>query len=214
MIRDGSASEGDIRRVVKRLVRFYRDAAPMPMTSARYRAEFAHGMAENRRELSIPAYGLPADVVATLCVRQGALLASRPELFDQRVSAGRIIEAHGDLRPEHICLDGEPQIIDCLEFSHELRILDAADELAFFALECERLGAPRLAATVFAAYADESGDMPPAALLEFYQSYRACVRAKIAIRHLNDPAPREPARWAAQARDYLRLASGHIERAM
>ncbi len=60
-----------------------------------------------------------------------AVLDSQAMLFDQRVHAGRVIEAHGDLRPEHICLEPDPQIIDCLEFSLDFRLLDSADELAF-----------------------------------------------------------------------------------
>mgnify|MGYP006202207167 CR=1 FL=1 len=38
--------------------------------------------------------------------------------------AGRIVEGHGDLRPEHIYLGTPPAIIDRLEFSMELRTLD------------------------------------------------------------------------------------------
>ena len=62
--------------------------------------------------------------------------------LDSRAARGCVVEAHGDLRPEHVCLLPEPQIIDCLEFSRDFRILDPADELAFLALECERLGDP------------------------------------------------------------------------
>jgi aminoglycoside phosphotransferase family enzyme len=123
-----------------------------------------------------------------------------------------VIEAHGDLRPEHICLEREPQIIDCLEFSADFRMLDAVDELSFLALECERLGAPELRQTIFTTYAEVTKDAPPDALLHFYQSYRACVRARIAIWHLDDPQVREPHRWSEQARGYLRLARDHLER--
>jgi aminoglycoside phosphotransferase family enzyme len=149
---------------------------------------------------------LPAALIEAICSRQQAFLDGRPGLFDARVREGRIVEGHGDLRPEHICLEPLPQIIDCLEFSRELRVLDAADEMGFLALECERLGAPDLAPVIFATYAGITGDAPPEALVRFHQSHRACVRAKIAIRHLDDPALRGQARWTAQALDYLRLA--------
>ena len=140
------------------------------------------------------------------------LLDREPALFDERARTGRIVEGHGDLRPEHICLLPEPQIIDCLEFSRDFRILDPADELAFLALECERLGAPGLKRTIFDAYTEFSGDAPPATLVHFYQSYRACMRAKIALWHLKEPALRDSRIWPAQARDYLRLARDHVER--
>ena len=57
------------------------------------------------------------------------------------VTAGRIIDGHGDLRPEHICLTARPVVFDCLEFDPRLRLLDVADELSFLAMECDRLGA-------------------------------------------------------------------------
>ncbi|HEX8011040.1 MAG TPA: hypothetical protein VF814_08910 [Casimicrobiaceae bacterium] len=212
LIRAGSATTADVRRVVTRLARFYREAAPVALTAAAYRNQFADGIAENRRELSRPAYALPASLIDTVGARQQAFLDRRSELLDARVHAARIVEAHGDLRPEHICLEAEPQIIDCLEFSRELRTLDPADELAFLALECERLGASPFAAAIFEEYTEQTGDAPDAALLAFYRSYRACVRAKIAIWHLNDLAPREPSRWVAYAQDYLELAAAHCER--
>jgi aminoglycoside phosphotransferase family enzyme len=49
-------------------------------------------------------------------------------------------------------------------------------------------------------------------LLAFYRSYRAFVRAKLAIRHLDDPLPRDPAKWIAHARSYLELAWRHATR--
>ena len=212
MIRDRSVDAGDVRRAVERLAIFYRDSAPIVLTTNAYRARFAAEIAGNRREIAASVYGLPAALIEAVCSRQQAFLDRRPDLFDRRVCAGRVIEAHGDLRPEHICLEPKPQIIDCLEFSRELRVLDAADELGFLALECERLGAPDLAPAIFGTYADVTGDAPEAALLSFYQSHRACVRAKIAIRHLDDPALRAQPKWTAQALDYLRLADERSRR--
>jgi aminoglycoside phosphotransferase family enzyme len=209
LILNGAATSDDVRHVVSRLARFYRDSAPVEVACIAYREGFAKEITANLRELGTPAYGLPAELVAAMGMQQRSLLEHRPELFDARVEAGRIIEAHGDLRPEHICLEVQPQIIDCLEFSRGLRILDPADELAFLALECERLGGPAFAPTIFATYTGITGDVPPAPLLAFYRSYRACVRAKLAIRHLNDPEPREPSKWVTRAHDYLQLASEH-----
>ena len=209
MILSGAATSEDVRHVVSRLARFYRDSAPVEVVSAAYRDSFAKGIAANLRELSTPAYGLPAELITAIAMQQRKVLEYRPELFDARAQSGHIIEAHGDLRPEHICLEAEPQIIDCLEFSRELRILDPVDELAFLALECERLGASAFTATIFETYTEITGDVPPVPLLAFYRSYRACVRAKLAIWHLNDPEPREPSKWVARAQDYLQLASRH-----
>ena len=137
---------------------------------------------------------------------------SRADLLDARVRASRIIEGHGDLRPEHICIESEPQIIDCLEFSRPLRTLDPGDELGFLALECERLGAPEIGRQILDGYREQSGDAMPDTLVHFYQSYRACVRAMLAIRHLRGPAPYDPGKWCDRTKRYLDLAQVHIER--
>jgi aminoglycoside phosphotransferase family enzyme/predicted kinase len=207
LILNGAATHDDVRRVISRLARFYRDAPPVDIACSAYRDAFAKGIAGNLRELCAPAYGLPAKLIAAIAMQQQNFLEHRSALFDERNHAGHVVEAHGDLRPEHICLEDEPQIIDCLEFSRELRILDPADELAFLALECERLGAPAFTTAIFETYTVVTGDVPPVPLLAFYRSYRACVRAKLAIWHLNDPQPREPSKWVARAHDYLQLAS-------
>jgi aminoglycoside phosphotransferase family enzyme len=210
LIEEHSLEPGELRPVVQALTNAYRRSPPAALTPAAFRARFAKGIEDCRRELDLPEFGLQA--AGAICARQLAFLEREAPLLERRVAEGRIVEGHGDLRPEHICLEATPQVIDCLEFSRELRLMDAAEELAFLALECERLGAPQLRATLFAAHADMTGDNPPEALLDFYQSYHACVRAKLAIWHLRDPALGASARWPAQARGYLLLAQRHIER--
>ena len=54
----------------------------------------------------------------------------------------RVVEGHGDLRAEHVYLGPPVAVIDCLEFSRELRLLDPAEEIALLALEVEAVQAP------------------------------------------------------------------------
>jgi aminoglycoside phosphotransferase family enzyme len=177
MIRSGSVQADDVRRIVGTLCRFYRDCTPVPMGESEYRERFAAGIAGNMTELSATEFALPIVTIETVCARQRAFLERAAALFDARARGGRIVEAHGDLRPEHICLERQPQIIDCLEFSLDFRLLDTADELAFLALECERLSAAWMRQSGTETYTDLSSDAPADALLHFYQSFRACVRA-------------------------------------
>ena len=136
-----------------------------------------------------------------------AFLEKNAKCFSERIRDGRIVEGHGDLRPEHICLTPKPIVIDCLEFCQELRELDPADELAFLALECERLNQPCVGDWFRKAYEQKTGDRIPPPLLAFYRAYRILRRAKIAAWHLREPAIRDPARFAAKARRYLELAN-------
>jgi aminoglycoside phosphotransferase family enzyme len=193
--------------VALHLARFYAAAAPLALTGPEYRGQLERGVCSDREELGRPELGLDGGRVRALAEAQLAFLAAHPALFDRRVHEGRIVEGHGDLRPEHICLAPEPAIIDCLEFSYELRVLDPADELAFLALECERLGAARVGRFFLDAYREVSGDEPPQALLHFHRVYRALRRATIAVWHLRDPAVSDHAQWRARARRYLELAA-------
>jgi len=157
--------------------------------------------------LSRREFGLSRERVAGLAQAQLVFLEQHHALIDQRVLQGRIVEGHGDLRPEHICLTADPAIIDCLEFSRELRIADPADELAFLALECERLGKPIVARWFLETYTRVTGDEPPRALMQFHRTYRALRRAKIAAWHLQDPSVRDPDKWRERARCYVALAT-------
>jgi uncharacterized protein len=138
--------------------------------------------------------------------RLDAFLVRRAALFGRRAGA-RIVDGHGDLRPEHVYLKGAPRIIDCLEFRAELRQLDPASELAFLALECRRLGGPDILARLLRRYRRRSGDRPPAALLRFYTALNAIVRARIAIEHLAEPGSRTRAELGGRAARYLAIAA-------
>ena len=86
-------------------------------------------------------FGLPAGLVRRIDRAQRRFLAGCGGLIAARVRHRRIVDGHGDLRPEHIWLDDKVRIIDCLEFNPRLRVVDPFDEIAYLGLECERLGA-------------------------------------------------------------------------
>jgi aminoglycoside phosphotransferase family enzyme len=208
-IQHGTASEEDIVHIAKRLADFYHMCAPAPIDAAAYRSKLLHHIDHYLQALSRPAYQLPALQITGICLDQRSFLQKVAGLLDQRIQSGRIVEGHGDLRPEHICLKRKLVMIDCLEFSRDLRIIDAVDELAFLALECERLGAARLSALLLRTYSEISGDSPDATLIHFYQSYRASLRAAIAIQHLDEEKFRYSPQWPRRAKEYLQLAARH-----
>lgn len=200
----------DVRNVADALWRFYRECEPIPLREGEYHDRFAAGIADNLRELTAREFRLPHEMIEPTCARQRSFLEGAGPLLDERARRGYVVEAHGDLRPEHVCLEPQPQIIDCLEFSRDFRLLDIVDELAFLALECERLGAAWIKDVILRRYAGLGGDAPTPELVHFYQSHRACMRAKIAIWHLKEPERSDGAKWTMQAREYLRLAALHV----
>ncbi len=139
--------------------------------------------------------------------RLDAFLMRRAALFRGRIRDRRLVDGHGDLRPEHVYLRDTPRIIDCLEFRADLRQLDAVNELAYLALECRRLGGPVIAPRLLRRYRDRCGDAPPRGLVHFYTALNALVRARIAIQHLVEPGSRSAAEWQARAAGYIATAA-------
>lgn len=201
----------DLRAVATALAEFYRRADKTPMTPARYRARFAAAIYENRAQLTVPHYDLPGVRIAHIAAMQLDYAATAEELATR---AARVVDAHGDLRPEHICLSAPLQFLDCLEFQSELRQLDPFDELAFLALECARLGAPSAGSALLRMYRVLSGDQASPMLIAFYQSHRAMVRAVLAIWHLDNPAVRDRVHWYQRTLTYIDIAEHAIERAL
>jgi aminoglycoside phosphotransferase family enzyme len=212
MIKQHTIRETDIRRVAFKLAQFYKQCPPLTISGSEYRTQLRSDIYANFRELGQALDGLPSDDIALSQQAQLALLNDKPELFDQRASAGRIIEGHGDLRPEHICLEDEPVIFDCLEFNRRFRTVDAADELAFLAMECERIGAAFTDSVLFEVYTQITNDQPEPELVNFYKAYRACLRAKLAIWHTRELAKPAWPKWCELASHYLGLARKYSQR--
>lgn len=198
--------DAEVHTFSQLLVGFYRHADPVSMTPHEYRQRFEQNIHDYTTVLSEPGYGLPYHQITTIKQVLQQFLSDKSELFDARVKGHRIVEAHGDLRPEHICLIEPPVIIDCLEFNRALCILDPADELAFLALECEYAGAPYIGEVVFETYRKLTDDDPARALVHFYKALRALLRAKLTIRHLDDHDASEHHEWVQRAGGYLQLA--------
>jgi uncharacterized protein len=108
-------------------------------------------------------------------------LSAHGALLQERIVAGRICDGHGDLQAEDIfCLDDGVRILDCVEFSDELRYGDVCADVAFLAMDLERLGRPDAAARFVLEYESQSGEDLPRPLLHHYIAQRAYVRAKVA----------------------------------
>lgn len=214
-IAERSVSAQDLDRVVARLAVFFQQAEPLPMSDRTYRALTRREIRHSARELRAPDLALRAGRVNRVTQLQLAWLARHGALLRGRAATLR--NGHGDLRPEHVFL-GSPRyrvcVIDCLEFNSQLRRLDPAEEVAFLVLECARLGAARLGRELLSRYARVMNDPVPPALMAFYMSRRAVVRAQIAAWHVRDPQFFDQARqWRTRAYSYLDDALRYVRRA-
>jgi aminoglycoside phosphotransferase family enzyme/predicted kinase len=168
-----------VDRLAEVLVKFYRDLPPEPITAKGYIQQFLHHVRANFLELRQSAE-LPQPLITRLHQFQLRLLLLRPEVFAARVAAGKIVDGHGDLRPEHIILTDPPAIFDCIEFNAEFRRIDVADELAFLSAECDLIGADWAGEQLKSNFQRQTNETIDPELGAFYKTYRACVRAKVA----------------------------------
>ena len=199
----------DIDAVIALLSDFYREAARTALGADAYFARFRREQAVNREVLLQPRFAaLDAGVALD---RLDAAIDAQAGALHQRVLRGKVVDGHGDLRPEHVCLNHPPVVIDCLEFSAELRQVDPFDELAFLGLECAVAGAPWVARRLVDAVGAALHDRPPDSLIHLYSANRAALRARLAVAHLLDPQPRTPERWLPLGRRYLAHAASALD---
>jgi uncharacterized protein len=199
-------TEGDLDRLAEVLTAFYESAKRVPITPRDYAGRFAREQGTNREVLTKCGLAVDHGRMPAILDRLEAALAENRALMDERARGGWIVEGHGDLRPEHICLAEPIVIFDCLEFNEDLRSIDPFDELAFLGMECALLGEPAIGRHLMDRVGGRLGPIPPDRLVRLYTAFRAVLRARLSNAHLLDPVPRNPAKWGPLASEYLRLA--------
>jgi aminoglycoside phosphotransferase family enzyme/predicted kinase len=207
-LRQGELAPVHIRAVGAALAQFHADARSVPGAVAPVLAVESR-FERNLHEL-LRCIEQPREIGRVLALERfaHAFITSRAATFQARATIGRIREGHGDLRAEHVLVDGGVRIVDCVEFDRELRELDVADDLAFLVFDLAALGASRLGWTLVEAYRRAGGDPGDDSLVAFYATYRALVRAKVALVRAAQLAPASPEHGdeRAQAREEIFLA--------
>ncbi|MFN0122174.1 MAG: AAA family ATPase [Blastocatellia bacterium] len=211
LVAENSVTEAMLDRVTTRLAEFHRTAWRGPEVEKwGSLAEIGHNWRENfaQTESFIGRTINAADYVAVRAwVEQS--LAEKAELFTRRVSEHRIVDGHGDVRCESVCvMDDAVRIFDCIEFNERFRCGDPASEMAFLAMDLDARGRPDLGYYVTASYQALRGDPDFFRLLPFYRCYRAYVRGKVLSFELNEPefSGAEKQAAAARAAAYFALA--------
>jgi len=140
-------------------------------------------------------------------------LTEQAPLLRKRQATGQVIDGHGDLHAEHICLTDPIRIYDCIEFNERFRLADRLADLAFLLMDLDYRGRRDLSAGVLQAYDETWGaDLDAPRLLRFYKSYRAWVRGKVLGFLAQDPEADAATRTNALARGrrYFSLALGYL----
>jgi len=204
LIAQGKVASSDIEALIEVLGAFYLGTPAVALSANDYLARFQYEQAANREVLLRPQFHLRD--AAQAIDRLDVGLAQNADLLRDRVLRQRVLDGHGDLRPEHVCLLRPPVVIDCLEFNPQLRQVDPFDEIAYLSLECDVRGASWIGQRLTSGCAAILGDHPEPVLMQLYTAHRALLRARLAMAHLLDPQPRTPDRWPPQATRYIARA--------
>jgi uncharacterized protein len=173
--------QSELESLAQLLVRFHARARPVAEglgggLAVRERVE------RNLRELNaLVASPAGEKRLAALERFSHAFLAAHADTLDARARMGLVVEGHGDLRAEHVLLDGTIRVVDCIEFQRRMRELDVADELAFLVMDLTWRGGEQIARTLVRAYRGAGGEPGEDDLIAFYACFRALVRAKVAL---------------------------------
>ena len=153
---------------------------------------------------------LPAADAARVRELVDRYLDHKEALFQRRIDDGFVRDGHGDLTAQDIfCLPDGPRILDCLAFDRRLRIADVMADVAFLAMDLDRLAGAGVARLFVDRYCRFTGEHHPASLAHHYIAYRAHVRAKVAgIRYVQGASDA-----ADELRSYHELCLRHLERA-
>jgi aminoglycoside phosphotransferase family enzyme/predicted kinase len=210
-LRAGELGPTELDRLAALLARFHARAQCDEETSR-------HGEVEAIRRNVEENFAQTRDSIEAYMTREQAheieawqLATLRDEQrFSARVAAGRVRDGHGDLRLEHVYFEpsGEISIIDCIEFNERFRYGDVCADAAFLSMDLAWQGRVDLAERFLARYARETGDYDLYSVVDFYESYRAFVRGKIASFLADDADASEPTRARAreEARRYFMLS--------
>ena len=199
---------GELDPLVDRLVAFYRRR----VLSAADPATRLDRVAASLGNLADRFGSGPLRCRAGLLAELLALAAIVEPLLAARATAGRVVDAHGDLRPEHVYLTTPPRILDRLEFGPAYRAIDWLEDAALLAVDLERQGQAWIGHVLMRRIAAGLGDKPPLGLWCFYRAWRAVLRAQLAVEHIDREASAGGARahWLLKARSYLVIAERHL----
>ena len=207
-IENGTLREEWVQLAAEKLTDFYLASTPLKVDTEQFRRQIARDIELYSVALSDIRFKLSNQMIVDISTDLLDFIIKHTEVFDQRVSDGRIVDAHGDLRPEHICLGSHPVIIDRIEFNSNLRVMDIAEDLSFLAMECDMIAAPATGRLFLDVYRRKSKDNIPDMLIYFYKAKRAFLRAKLSIDHLyEEKYMADEKKWRGRCEAYLK-ASG------
>ncbi len=205
------ALDGDLAEALGRTIAGFHADAPLRPEGGLSAVAFTIG--SNAQLLRETCDGLDPERVERMIALTEAELERQAPLLARRSAAGFARRCHGDLHLANILMeDGQPILLDCIEFNDLLSDLDVLYDLAFLLMDLDFRDRGDAGVRVLSAYLDEASRTFGSAIWEglaalpLLMAVRAAVRAHVeahsgrtdvaqayvdaAIRHL---APEPPA---------------------
>jgi aminoglycoside phosphotransferase family enzyme/predicted kinase len=129
-------------------------------------------------------------------------------LLDARRETGFVRHCHGDLHLRNVVLlEGRPTLFDGVEFNDEIACVDVLYDLAFLLMDLWRRRLPAHANAVWNRYLGDTADLGGIAVMPFFVSCRAAIRAKTSATALRVQAnTARVSELQKAAREYLEMA--------
>lgn len=177
LIEHNALSNEQVKSLAQWLTDFYKRLAPESIDVDTYCGRVLRRLHQNSETLKNADGFTPPSDVGQIESRLSLFVHQSREDLNVRVVDGRIVDGHGDLRADHVFFDRQPLIIDCTEYSANIRTLDALDDLAALAVDCEYLGRTDVGEQLLQQYRKEAHDDGPPAIEAFYKALHAMARA-------------------------------------
>ncbi len=216
LLKNNQTHLGTMDAVAKRIASFHKEAQTGgkidemgAISTIRHNHDENFSQTEKYIDVTIPAYQY--QFIRTYVE---IFLEINAALLERRVANQKIRDGHGDLHLEHICIDSDILVFDCIEFNERFRFADVVAEVAFLTMDLDFNGYTQQAKDFAASYLKYSGDAEMWHLLNFYRCYYAYVRGKVTSFRLDQKELPDSERSAIQtmATRYFDLAYTYAAR--
>jgi hypothetical protein len=169
-----------VERLARRMADFFRDAEKVPRagTVESLRPNLETDLREAAHVAGALVHPAARDRVADFLRRS---LRQGRRLLLARAAAGRVVEAHGDLRLDHVYFEersGDPAVIDAADVRTRFGGLDPAADAAMLVADLEAAGRPDLGARFLARLAYGTDDYDLYRVIDLFTCWRAFARGK------------------------------------
>jgi len=210
----GLMGPGDIHALAAMIARFHRSLPPRKSNDPEYEVERTVKPARNNfRHLDPATFNdEPLQQLAVIEAWTLQQAVTLKPIFEVRVRHGFIRECHGDLHLENLLVqDGRFVPFDAIEFNHELRWIDTANDIAFLVMDLMARGRKDLAYSLLNAWLEETGDYDSLAVMRFYLVYRSMVRAVVTSIRQQQHSIQENDSFRINAEGYVELAATLVD---